>query len=52
MPIISVIIPCYNVEKMVGRCLCSLEKQTVGFDHVLSKKQFLGFAENIKKIVI
>lgn len=34
MPIISVIIPCYNVEKMVGRCLCSLEKQTVGFDNL------------------
>ncbi len=29
---ISVIIPCYNVEQYIDRCLTSLEKQTVGMD--------------------
>lgn len=32
MPIISVIIPCYNVEKLIARCLESLERQTIGFE--------------------
>ena len=29
---ISVIIPCYNVEKYIDRCLTSLERQTVGMN--------------------
>ena len=32
MKTISVIIPCYNVEKYIDRCLTSLERQTVGMD--------------------
>lgn len=30
--LISIIIPCYNVEKYIGRCFESLLKQTIGFD--------------------
>lgn len=29
---ISVIIPCYNVEKYIDRCLSSIERQTIGMD--------------------
>ena len=29
---ISVIIPCYNVEKYIDRCLTSVTKQTIGMD--------------------
>ena len=32
MKMISVIIPCYNVEKYIDRCLTSLERQTVGMN--------------------
>ncbi len=31
---ISVIIPCYNVEKYIGRCLESIEKQTIGIENL------------------
>ncbi len=31
---ISVIIPCYNVEKYIDRCVRSLVKQTIGIDSV------------------
>lgn len=34
MSIISVIIPCYNVEKLIGRCLESLERQSIGFENL------------------
>lgn len=30
---ISVIIPCYNVEKVVGRCLTSIENQTLSLEN-------------------
>lgn len=29
---ISIIIPCYNVEKYIDRCLESIEKQTIGIE--------------------
>lgn len=32
--IISVIIPCYNVENLIDRCLDSIEKQTIGIDNL------------------
>lgn len=32
--LISVIIPCYNVEKYVGRCFSSLQTQTIGIDNL------------------
>ncbi|MBP3784207.1 MAG: glycosyltransferase [Butyrivibrio sp.] len=32
--LISVIIPCYNVEKWIEQCLLSVEKQTIGFDNI------------------
>jgi glycosyltransferase involved in cell wall biosynthesis len=31
---ISVIIPCYNVEKYIDRCFKSLEEQTIGIDEL------------------
>lgn len=31
---ISVIIPCYNVEKLIDRCFSSLEDQTIGIDNL------------------
>jgi glycosyltransferase involved in cell wall biosynthesis len=31
---VSVIIPCYNVEKYIERCLESLERQTIGIGHM------------------
>lgn len=34
MAIISVIIPCYNVEKYVKRCFESLENQTIGIENM------------------
>ena len=30
MPLISVILPCYNVEKLIDRCLTSIVEQTIG----------------------
>ena len=32
MALISIIIPCYNVEKLVDRLFFTLENQTIGFD--------------------
>lgn len=32
--LISVIIPCYNVEEYIDRCFKSLEKQTLGIDNM------------------
>lgn len=31
---ISVILPCYNVEKLIDRCLTSIVKQTIGLDSI------------------
>ena len=31
-PLISVIIPCYNVSKYLDRCMDSLLKQTIGYN--------------------
>lgn len=31
---ISIIIPCYNVEKYIDRCLESVTKQTIGLEHM------------------
>ena len=32
--VVSVIIPCYNVESYIMRCLNSVEEQTIGMDHL------------------
>lgn len=32
--IISIIIPCFNVEKFIDRCLDSVTKQTIGLEHM------------------
>lgn len=34
MPLISIIIPCYNAEQYVDRCLDSLVHQTIGFENL------------------
>ncbi len=34
MPLISVIIPCYNVEKYIDRCMISIVNQTIGIDNL------------------
>lgn len=34
MPLISVIIPCYNVEKYIDRCLESIINQTIGYENL------------------
>lgn len=34
MPLISIIIPCYNAEEYVDRCLESLKAQTIGFENL------------------
>lgn len=34
MPKISVIIPCYNVERYIDRCLVSIIKQTIGIENL------------------
>ena len=34
MAIISVIVPCYNVEKYVGRCIDSIINQSIGIDNI------------------
>lgn len=34
MPKISIIMPCYNVEKWIDRCLESIEKQSIGIDEL------------------
>ena len=34
MPLISIIIPCYNVEKYIDRCLESVVNQTIGIDNL------------------
>ena len=31
-PKISIIIPCYNVEKYIGRCIKSLVQQSIGLE--------------------
>ncbi|GHU43635.1 glycosyl transferase [Clostridia bacterium] len=33
-PLISVIIPCYNIAKYLPKCLSSLERQTIGIEHL------------------
>lgn len=33
-PLLSVIVPCYNVEKYVERCLDSIVKQTIGIENL------------------
>lgn len=32
--LISIIIPCYNIEKYIDRCFHSLQAQTLGFEHM------------------
>lgn len=32
--IISAIIPCYNVEKYIDRCLSSVVQQSIGMEHM------------------
>ena len=32
--LISVIVPCYNVENLIGRCLESIQKQTIGIGNL------------------
>lgn len=32
--IVSVIVPCFNVEKCIMRCLKSIEEQTIGMEHL------------------
>lgn len=34
MAIISVIIPCYNVEQLIDRCLASIIQQTIGINNL------------------
>ena len=34
MPIISVILPCYNVEKYIDRCLMSITSQSIGVEQL------------------
>lgn len=31
---ISIIIPCYNIEKYIGRCFESIERQTIGIENL------------------
>lgn len=31
---ISIIIPCYNVENLIDRCLTSIINQTIGLSHM------------------
>lgn len=33
-PLISIIIPCYNVEKYIDRCLESVVNQTIGIENL------------------
>lgn len=33
-PLISIIVPCYNVEKWIDRCILSLINQTIGVDNL------------------
>ena len=33
-PLISIIVPCYNVEQYIDRCLDSIVKQTIGFNNL------------------
>ena len=32
--LITVIVPCYNVEKYIARCIQSIENQTYGFENI------------------
>lgn len=34
MPKISFVLPCYNVEKWIDRCLMSIERQTIGIENL------------------
>ena len=34
MIVVSIIVPCYNVEKYIRRCIDSIINQTIGFDYV------------------
>lgn len=34
MPLISIIIPCYNAESYIMRCFNSLQQQTIGFENL------------------
>ena len=34
MALISIIIPCYNVQQWIDRCMESVTKQTIGIDNL------------------
>ncbi len=34
MAMISIIIPCYNVQQWIERCMESVTKQTIGIDNL------------------
>lgn len=34
MRLVSIIVPCYNVEKYVRRCIDSIINQTIDFDNI------------------
>lgn len=34
MPLLSIIIPCYNAEKYIDNCFQSLENQTIGIKNL------------------
>lgn len=48
-PIISVIVPAYNVEKYIGKCLTSLINQTISNIEIIITDD--GSADNTKKII-
>ncbi len=34
MPLISIVVPCYNVEKYIDRCIQSIVSQTIGIENI------------------